>query len=65
MESSYAVLPMVRGYIPHMYASCAEVFLLCYLMGEVREVQLYSERSEYWLLVSPLAPAAILCLGTL
>ena len=41
----------------------AEVFLLCYLMGEVREVQLYSER--YWLLVSALAPSAILCLGTL
>ena len=39
------------------------VFLLCYLMGEVREVQLYSKR--YWLLVSALAPSAIQCLGTL
>ena len=43
----------------------AEVFLLCYLMCEVREVQLDSERSDYWMLVSALAPSAILCLGTL
>ena len=43
----------------------AEVVLLCYLMGEVREVQLYSKRSQYWLLVSALVPSAILCLDTL
>ena len=35
----------------------AEVFLLCYLMCEVREVQLYSERSDSWMLVSALAPS--------
>ena len=67
MESSYAVLLMVRGHIPGVYMCVllAEVFLLCYLMGEVREVQLHSERSEYWLLVSALAPSGILRLGTL
>ena len=41
------------------------MLLLCYLMGEVREVQFYSERSEYLLLVSALAPYAMLGLGTL
>ena len=41
-----------------------EVLLLCYLTGEVRQVQLYSERSVWLLLVSALAPSANTCLGT-
>ena len=64
-ESSYAVLLMVRGLFPHMYALLVKVLLLCYLMGEVRQVQLYSEGKVYLLLVSAFAPSAIPCLGTL
>ena len=42
-----------------------EVLLLCYLMGEIRQVHLYSEGKVYLLLVSALASSAIPCLGTL
>ena len=67
MESSYVVLLMVRGHIPQ-----EDAFVLRYFFSVIRWVKfdkfnftVYSEGSEYSLLVSALAPYAILCLGTL
>ena len=46
MESNYANLLMIWDHIPHIYIFLIEIFLLYYLMGEIREAQDYNDHSE-------------------